>query len=197
MPDLMAFSEEKTELKRLLACPSFLKSPNLSKLLEYLCNKYFEDCGRDLKEYSIALEALGRTADFDPGISSIVRVEVHRLREKLNKYYEGEGADHPWRILLQPGSYTANVCEAGGSAPAALEKGSRLPTAKRGFIVAWGLGIWEPKGRRRPRSSRGDGQDGISRLVGFRWFQVRGAARDSCCRFRGGDPRSERDHMEV
>ena len=129
MPDLTAFSEEKTELKRLLASPSFLKSPNLSKLLEYLCNKHFEDCGRDLNEYSIAVEALGRTADFDPGISSIVRVEVHRLREKLNKYYEGQGADHPWRILLQPGSYTPMFVKREGLAPAALEKGSRLPMA--------------------------------------------------------------------
>lgn len=101
MPDLTAFSEEKTELKRLLASPSFLKSPNLSKLLEYLCNKHFEDCGRDLNEYSIAVEALGRTADFDPGISSIVRVEVHRLRKSSISITRA-------RVPITPGGFCSN-----------------------------------------------------------------------------------------
>jgi hypothetical protein len=129
MPESAAFPEEKTELKRLLASPSFEKSPNLSRLLEYLCNKYFKGCGPGLNEYSIAVEALGRTADFDPAISSIVRVEVHRLREKLNRYYEGEGANHRLRILLEAGSYTPQFVQREEPAPAGLGKGPGLPMA--------------------------------------------------------------------
>lgn len=196
MPDLTAFSEEKTELKRLLASPSFLKSPNLSKLLQYLCNKHFEDCGRDLNEYSIAVEALGRTADFDPGISSIVRVEVHRLREKLNKYYEGQGADHPWRILLQPGSYTPMFVKREGLAPAALEKGSRLPMANGAEELPEGSAPVSLKVVGDRVAPEETGKTASHGLWGFAGFKS-GTARDFCCRFRGGHPRSERDHMEV
>ena len=105
MPDPGAFSKEKAELKKVLASPTFTKSPNLCRLLEYLCSKRLEGSGQELNEYSIAVEALGRGADFDPGTSSIVRVEAHRLREKLGRYYEGEGADHTVLIQLEPGSY--------------------------------------------------------------------------------------------
>ena len=105
MPRQTAFSEEKAELNRVLTSPSFTKSPNLSRLLAYLCNKYVEGNSQDLNEYSIGVEALGRTPDFDPGMSSIVRVEAHRLREKLNRYYETEGADHPMVIVLEAGGY--------------------------------------------------------------------------------------------
>jgi hypothetical protein len=38
-------------------------------------------------------------------MSSIVRVEAHRLREKLSKYYEGEGEEDPLKIVLEPGNY--------------------------------------------------------------------------------------------
>ena len=100
-----SFSEERAELKRVLASEAFAKSPNLSRLLQYLCNKCFEGCGEDLKEYNIAVEALGRSAEFDPVTNSIVRVEAHRMREKLKKYYEGEGADHTLMIVLEAGRY--------------------------------------------------------------------------------------------
>jgi hypothetical protein len=105
MPPGTTYPEERSELDRVLASQSFAKSPNLSRLLKYLCEKCLEGATEDLNEYSIAVDALGRTADFDPGISSIVRVETHRLRDKLSKYYEGEGARHPMMILLEAGRY--------------------------------------------------------------------------------------------
>jgi hypothetical protein len=121
MPPGTAFAEEKTELGRVLASPSFAKSPNLSRLLEYLCNKQIEGRGQELNEYSIAVEALGRTADFDPGTNSIVRVEIHRLRDKLNKYYEGEGAGHPLMISLEAGRYAPQFVRR-EEEPAPVEK---------------------------------------------------------------------------
>jgi hypothetical protein len=129
MPPLNAFSEEKAELKAVLASQSFAKSPNLSRLLKYLCNRYIEGAAQDLNEYSIAVDALGRTADFDPGTSSIVRVEIHRLREKLNKYYESEGADHPLMILLEAGRYTPQFVKREVPAAAAMEKRTGQPAA--------------------------------------------------------------------
>jgi hypothetical protein len=58
-----------------------------------------------IKEYNIAVEALGRSADFDPKKDSIVRVEAHRLRKRLVEYYQTLGAEDPIEILLPPGTY--------------------------------------------------------------------------------------------
>jgi hypothetical protein len=114
MSPITAFADERAELKSVLASSSFAKSPNLSRLLEYLCNKHLDGRGQDLNEYSIAVEALGRSADFDPGTSSIVRVEIHRLREKLSRYYRAEGADHPLMIVLETGRYAPHFVKREG-----------------------------------------------------------------------------------
>jgi hypothetical protein len=74
-------------------------------MLNYVCTKYFEGQSEQVKEYNIAVEALGRPADFDQKKDSIVRVEAHRLRKRLSEYYEGEGASHRIRIVLPSGQY--------------------------------------------------------------------------------------------
>jgi hypothetical protein len=98
--------QERAELRLVLSSSAFAKSPNLARLLQFLCLKYFEGKSAELKEYNIGVEAFGRSPDFDPTTNSIVRVELHRLREKLNKYFETEGSNDPLVIRLQPGSYT-------------------------------------------------------------------------------------------
>jgi Malectin domain len=98
--------EEQAELQAVLGSEAFVKSPNLARLLTYLCGKYFDGRAGDLKEYNIGLEALGRPTDFDPASSSIVRVELHRLREKLKRHYETQGLHDGAVIVLEPGKYT-------------------------------------------------------------------------------------------
>ena len=89
----------------MLSSEAFSGSPNLAKLLKYLCSNHFSESRSVLNEYRIGVEALGRPLDFDPSKNSSVRVEVHRLRAKLRRYYETEGAHHPLRILLEEGHY--------------------------------------------------------------------------------------------
>ena len=105
MPHSLTRQQEKAELEAVFASATFAKSQNLARLLKYLCHKYFEGHGSDLKEFSIGVEALGRLSDFDPTSDSIVRVELHRLREKLKRYYESEGLRDPVVIVLKPGNY--------------------------------------------------------------------------------------------
>lgn len=99
------FETERAELEVVLASDLFAKSPNLAKMLQYIGHKHFEGKEHLLKEYNIGVDALGRPPDFDPKADSIVRVEAHRLREKLKRYYESEGSDHPVIISLQVGHY--------------------------------------------------------------------------------------------
>lgn len=96
---------ERVELESLLTSGIFAKSPNLAKLLSYVCERYWAGETDQIKEYNLAVEALGRPENFDPSSSAIVRVEAHRLRGKLKSYYGDAGASHELMLLLEPGSY--------------------------------------------------------------------------------------------
>ena len=111
------FRQEKHELDTILASGILNRAPNLAQLLTYVCAKYFEGSGEQIKEYNIAVEALGRPADFDQKRDSIVRVEAHRLRKRLREYYEADGADHTIRIDIPPGQYAPRFLPAGTALP--------------------------------------------------------------------------------
>jgi len=96
---------ERAELQAVLNSGIFSKASNLAKMLQYIGEKYLDGQEDFLKEYNIGVEALGRSADFDPKQDSIVRVEARRLREKLKRYYETDGAGHPIVVKLEVGHY--------------------------------------------------------------------------------------------
>src|SRR6516165_8094812 len=98
-------SRENKELQEILASGVFDRSPMLAQLLKYVCTKYFEGGANSIKEYSIAVDVLGRSSDFDPKKDSVIRVQFHRLREKLNEYYSTQGANHAVRIVIPHGHY--------------------------------------------------------------------------------------------
>ncbi len=99
------FTREKSELETVLASGIFDRAPGLANLLTYVCGKYFEGTAELVKEYNIAIEALGRPPDFDQKKDSIVRVQFHRLRERLTEYYRTTGADHAVHIVIPQGQY--------------------------------------------------------------------------------------------
>ena len=99
------FSRERQELEQVLSSGIFHRAPNLALLLTYVCSKYFEGTGDQIKEYNIAVDALGRPADFDQKRDSIVRVEAHRLRKRLREYYEAAGAGRAVQIDIPSGQY--------------------------------------------------------------------------------------------
>jgi Malectin domain len=99
------FVEERTELQSVLASGILDRAPNLALVLTYICEKYFEGQPEHIKEYNVAVEALGRPAEFDPKRNSIVRVEAYRLRKRLREYYEAEGTNHSVWIDIPSGQY--------------------------------------------------------------------------------------------
>jgi len=99
------FEQERSELQSVLASGIFDRAPNLALVLTYICEKYFEGETEHIKEYSVAVEALGRPAEFDPKRNSIVRVEAYRLRKRLREYYEAQGANHSVWIDIPSGQY--------------------------------------------------------------------------------------------
>src|ERR1044072_6986223 len=117
------FRQERQELDVILASGIFNRAPNLAHLLTYVCTQYFQGTGEQIKEYNIAVEALGRPANFDQKRDSIVRVEAHRLRKRLQEYYTSEGADHQLHIALPPGNYVPQFVQKDefAQSPAAIE----------------------------------------------------------------------------
>jgi hypothetical protein len=122
-----AFDKEKLEVKALLASGIFNRAPNLAHLLKYVCEKYFDGAADEIKEYNIAVEALGRRPEFDQKRDSIVRVEAHRLRKRLREYYENEGSGHELHIDIPAGQYTPRFIVVKSSDPLPQESQALEP----------------------------------------------------------------------
>jgi hypothetical protein len=79
----------------------FRAAPAMRKLLVYL----WQNQGGSISEYAIATEALGRPSDFDSRTDASVRVQVARLRAKLNEFYAREGKNFPLQLRIPVGGH--------------------------------------------------------------------------------------------
>jgi hypothetical protein len=100
------------ELARVLASESLRNNPALRKLLAYLAEASRSGRPEALKEYSIGREAMGKPADYDPRIDSSVRVQVGKLRHKLEEYYYREAPHSPVQLQLPKGGFELVLREA-------------------------------------------------------------------------------------
>lgn len=91
-------------LDRVVRSQVFAKAERASQLLRFVVGKSLAGKTDEIKESTIALEVFGRTG-YDPKIDSVVRVEAHKLRALLAKYYQEEGAADPIRIEIPRGNY--------------------------------------------------------------------------------------------
>lgn len=109
MPSITAESvgweAERSELRAVLQSHLFTRSPTLTHLLTYLCEKTFAGESEQIKEYSVGLDVFDRRDSFDQDTDSIVRVQANRLRKRLGEYYASEGAAHPIHITIPVGQY--------------------------------------------------------------------------------------------
>ena len=103
---------ERRELDWLLTSGVLGRSGNLARVLKYICEERFAGRAQQIKEYTIATEALGRRADFDPNSDTIVRVTFHSLRKRLLEVYQNEGANRPLRLVVPPGHYDPHFVSA-------------------------------------------------------------------------------------
>jgi hypothetical protein len=94
-------------VRRVLDSRTFEKTPALRALLEYLWHHREEA----ISEYAIATEALGRPPSFDARTDATVRVQISRLRQRLEKFYEDEGQRCAERLIIPLGSHRVEVEE--------------------------------------------------------------------------------------
>ena len=101
----VGWEAERAELQSVLQSHLLARSPALTHLLSYLCEKKFAGETDQIKEYSVALDVFDRADSFDQDSDSIVRVQANRLRKRLAEYYANEGASHSLRITIPVGQY--------------------------------------------------------------------------------------------
>lgn len=121
---------ERAEVDDVLSSGVFGRTNNPARLLTFVCEKYFEGTVDEIKEYSIAVHALGRPESFDPQVDTIVRVTAHALRKRLEDYYRSAGAEHAVQICLPPGHYVPKFIHTSDLETAAAE--SALDEKKNG-----------------------------------------------------------------
>lgn len=108
--------EVRAELAKILSSRTFLTARGQSKFLAYVVTQFIAGRCDLIKECWIGREALERGDSFDPRLDPIVRTQARKLRIRLAKYYETEGADAPVRIEFHKGSY-APVLQRATSKP--------------------------------------------------------------------------------
>lgn len=107
----------RAALERMLASDAFRASPQLASFLRYVVEATLRGEAERIKGYTIAVEALGRSANFDPQADPIVRVEAARLRRALSRYHASSDGTDPVTIELPLGTYVPVFRQVAQPAP--------------------------------------------------------------------------------
>lgn len=101
-------------LEQVLADPAFVRSPVLARLLRYLVAETQAGRGFGIKSYAVAVDGLGRPADFDAHTDSYARVHVARLRRSLDNFYAGAGRGQMMQLQVPQGGYGVRLVSRTG-----------------------------------------------------------------------------------
>lgn len=140
--DSIAPEHIRAQLDRVLASDIFRSAPQLTSFLSYVVEQALAGRAGELKGYTIAVEAFGRPADFDPQSDPIVRVEAGRLRKALNLYFAAEGVRDPVRIAIPVGAYVPSFTRLGLPEPEAAATAAAVEPAQPAPAAAGPWRIW-------------------------------------------------------
>src|SRR5689334_13629969 len=123
------------QLDKILSSPPFQTSERSSTLLRFLIEQSVSGRAERLKEYEIGTEVLGKSPTFDPRTDPIVRSEVSRLRNRLEKYYASSGQTDLLIIDLPRGSYHPQI-QTRSLQPAHTREKGRWGVRRFGLLAA-------------------------------------------------------------
>ena len=93
------------QVERIRNSPDFANGAKLGQFLNYVVEQTLAGNPGKIKQYTIAVEALGYPPDFDPMNNPTVRILAGRLRRAIDRYYIDQGKSDPIRIDIPKGSY--------------------------------------------------------------------------------------------
>jgi hypothetical protein len=79
---------------------TFRGKETLQRLLAYLADRTLDGSAGSLKEYTIGVEVFSKPTNYDPREDATVRVQIGRLRQKLEEYARTEGINDSLLIEL-------------------------------------------------------------------------------------------------
>ncbi len=95
--------EKLSILEKILSSMEFSHSKRSQELLKYLVDA--SDRESDLNEMTIATEFFSKDSEFEPLEDATVRVNISKLRRRLQNYYLTEGKDDKLQIDIPKGHY--------------------------------------------------------------------------------------------
>lgn len=95
----------QSEIQRLIASETLRNSDSLRRLLSYLGTALVEGRAREVKEYTIGRDVMGKPESYDPRVDASVRVQIGKLRQRLDHYYTAEAPEAPVQIRLPKGHF--------------------------------------------------------------------------------------------
>ncbi|WP_298967794.1 hypothetical protein [uncultured Methylobacterium sp.] len=98
-------AEVRRALDACLRSTPFVRSPKLAAFLTFVVEEELAGRGDEVKAYTIAIRALGRSPGFDPVNDPSVRVEAGRLRRALDDAYTHHVEAGLLRIRIPTGGY--------------------------------------------------------------------------------------------
>jgi len=133
--DVLIDRQMLTQVQRILRSQTFLGSATLRRLLSFLAEKAASGEADQLKEYTIAVDALEKPSSYDPRHDSAVRIQIGRLRQKLAEYYRTEGKDDPLIIDLPKGHHFKLTC--GPRTAITTESAHSRSNSRAKQLLAW------------------------------------------------------------
>lgn len=92
------------EVEQILADPAFLNAPVQSRLLRYLCEQTTAG-GTGPDQFAVAVDGLGKSANYDLSTDSYPRVQISRLRRNLRGFYSRRQSGEGMCVFLRQGDY--------------------------------------------------------------------------------------------
>jgi hypothetical protein len=108
---LTSAEQQRKVLNKILNSEEFRERDLYQKFLAYLVEASIS--GSTPKEVTIAQDVFEKGDDFNAALDTTVRVYAHNLRNKLDHYYQTEGADDPLKIQIPKGHYRVEFVTKG------------------------------------------------------------------------------------
>ncbi|HXA52462.1 MAG TPA: hypothetical protein VNV86_19230 [Candidatus Acidoferrum sp.] len=135
--------ERRALVDRVLASRAFETATRLKDLLRYLSER--SESEEPIRENEIGVAVFGRPNGYDNSHDTLVRVQISHLRKKLQQYFESNGRDEAWEILIPKGNYQLNFRAINPSVVLQVEEVRPAPARtgwwKIALVAALAVGI--------------------------------------------------------
>lgn len=120
-------------LNKIISSKPFSNADQYIELLKFLVDSEINHT--PIKEYAIGVEILKKGKGFNPAIDPAVRIYIHRLREKLQTYYQNEGKNDKIILSIPKGHYEVLFLQRSFIKRSALQRLSAKQVVVIGIIL--------------------------------------------------------------